>query len=182
MKTHYDCLEVPDTASPDEIRSAYRRLVKQYHPDHYPAGSDIFKQVTLAYDVLLDPERRCRYDRQIKSVNRKKLKHFLLKRFGYLYWNPSKNCLDRLTILDGEKNIWLLNILPQELSDEKLLVFEHPLRPDRLIHVPLQQTVPDGHKLLLKRQGNLKSDGTQADILLIINVLKPFATELSHQA
>ncbi|HUQ42012.1 MAG TPA: molecular chaperone DnaJ [Candidatus Limnocylindrales bacterium] len=61
---YYAVLGVPRTATVEEIRSAYRKLARQYHPDvNKDAGSpERFKQVTEAYEVLSDAERRQRYD------------------------------------------------------------------------------------------------------------------------
>ena len=62
---YYDALEVPRDASQDEIRQAYRRLARRYHPDvnKEPGAEDRFKQISEAYEVLRDPEKRERYDR-----------------------------------------------------------------------------------------------------------------------
>lgn len=60
--TFYAVLEVPLTATGPEIRSAYRRLARQLHPDINPAAGDRFKAVTEAYAVLSDPDRRATYD------------------------------------------------------------------------------------------------------------------------
>src|ERR1700716_2776955 len=61
---YYDLLGVPRNATPDQIRSAYRKLAKQHHPDVGEAadGAERFKIITEAYEVLSDPERRQRYD------------------------------------------------------------------------------------------------------------------------
>jgi curved DNA-binding protein len=62
---YYEALEVSRDASEDEIRQSYRRLARRYHPDvNKEAGAeDRFKQISEAYDVLRDPEKRARYDR-----------------------------------------------------------------------------------------------------------------------
>ena len=62
---YYEALEVSRDASQDEIRQAYRRLARRYHPDvnKEPGAEDRFKQISEAYEVLRDPEKRERYDR-----------------------------------------------------------------------------------------------------------------------
>jgi molecular chaperone DnaJ len=65
MKNYYDILGVSRGADQDEIRSAYRRLARLHHPDVSEEdgdGGDRFKEISQAYEVLSDPERRKRYD------------------------------------------------------------------------------------------------------------------------
>jgi curved DNA-binding protein len=65
FQDYYEALEVPRTASAEDIRRAYRRLARKYHPDvNKEAGAeDRFKQISEAYEVLRDDEKRARYDR-----------------------------------------------------------------------------------------------------------------------
>jgi len=60
----YAILGVSRDASPDEIRSAYRRLARELHPDVNgdPEAERRFKEITAAYETLSDPDRRARYD------------------------------------------------------------------------------------------------------------------------
>src|SRR5882762_7650677 len=62
---YYETLSVPRTADADEIRKAYRRLARKYHPDLNPgdkSAEDRFKNVQEAYDVLSDSKKRQMYD------------------------------------------------------------------------------------------------------------------------
>jgi curved DNA-binding protein len=64
-RDYYEVLGVNRTASEDEIKAAYRKLARKYHPDLNPgdkASEERFKELQEAYDVLSDPENRKKYD------------------------------------------------------------------------------------------------------------------------
>lgn len=70
MKSWYEVLEVSESATPEQIRSAYLKLAREYHPDRVPEhltklradAEDKFKQIQQAWTVLSEPAKRKRYD------------------------------------------------------------------------------------------------------------------------
>lgn len=71
-KNYYDVLGVSKTASQDEIKSAYRKLAKQYHPDFHPndaAAAEKFKEINEANEVLSDEQKRKQYDFELEHPN-----------------------------------------------------------------------------------------------------------------
>lgn len=62
---YYEILGVSRNASKDEIKSAYRKMARKYHPDvnQDPGAEERFKEISRAYEVLSDPETKARYDR-----------------------------------------------------------------------------------------------------------------------
>lgn len=63
-KSLYETLDVSSTASADEIKKAYRRLARKYHPDinKEPGAEEKFKEINAAYEILSDETKRAQYD------------------------------------------------------------------------------------------------------------------------
>ena len=64
-RDYYEVLGVSKTATDEELKKAFRKLAKQYHPDLHPDDKDAemkFKEINEAYEVLSDKEKRARYD------------------------------------------------------------------------------------------------------------------------
>ena len=65
QRDYYEILGVSKTASPEEIKAAYRKFALKYHPDRNPDNKEAeekFKEAASAYEVLSDPDKRKRYD------------------------------------------------------------------------------------------------------------------------
>ena len=72
-KNHYETLGVDKKATQDEIRTAYRKLARQYHPDLHPNDEECarkFKEINEANEILSDPEKRKQYDFELENPGR----------------------------------------------------------------------------------------------------------------
>src|SRR6202007_3097612 len=72
FRDYYETLGVAKNATEDEIRSAFRKLARKYHPDvakDKKAAEEKFKQINEAYEVLSDPEKRKKYDQLGENWN-----------------------------------------------------------------------------------------------------------------
>lgn len=69
-KSLYETLEINEKATPDEIKKAYRKLARKYHPDvnKDPQAEDKFKEINAAYEVLSNPEKKQQYDQHGDSM------------------------------------------------------------------------------------------------------------------
>ncbi len=67
-KSYFTILGISPNATVDEIRSAYRRLAKEFHPDHYAGSSARFRDIQEAYSVLGNRGRRREYEQSIRKV------------------------------------------------------------------------------------------------------------------
>ncbi|MBI5025691.1 MAG: DnaJ domain-containing protein [Nitrospirae bacterium] len=143
MKDYYEALGISQNASQSEIKSAYRNLVKQYHPDN-PSSKDLvnaeekFLLINEAYETLIDESRRKVYDESIalkaagKTVSGESIKdrarnYFYHGRKAYKAGNFNKaiNLFQTAINLDSQSPLyysWLglaLSNMPDKLSEAK---------------------------------------------------------------
>lgn len=72
MKNYYAILEVSESASPEMIKAAYVLLIRRYHPDNQETGdSERAKEITAAYNVLRDPQRKQAHDADLADDRRR---------------------------------------------------------------------------------------------------------------
>ncbi|WP_028123402.1 J domain-containing protein [Epilithonimonas tenax] len=120
MKDYYYFLGIPQNASAEDIKKAYRKLSLKYHPDKNENDdyfSDRFKEVKEAYETLTNPERKRLYDqnlgsqqRNVKSILPPKIKNFSASKIRAqkdeeitIYWNTYDADLVKIVPLGLEK-------------------------------------------------------------------------------
>ena len=69
MKNYYEILGISKDASVEEIKKSYRKLSLTYHPDKNPKGEEKFKEISEAYSVLSDPQKKVQYDNGGPNIN-----------------------------------------------------------------------------------------------------------------
>lgn len=69
-KNYYQILNISQNATQEEIKKAFRTLAKQYHPDVNPSpdANEVMQQITEAYEVLSDIEKRKQYDKKLGNI------------------------------------------------------------------------------------------------------------------
>ena len=68
---YYEVLQVSDTAEPETINRVYRIFAQRYHPDNRETGNEAkFREITEAYQILSNPEKRARYDATSQKLRR----------------------------------------------------------------------------------------------------------------
>ena len=102
MKDYYKILEVNNSASQDVINKVYRTLAKKYHPDSNPESKEEaekkFKEISEAYEILSDEQKRKKYDEELEAYNSSQSPHVSFEEYERLktYVTQLKNQLDYL--------------------------------------------------------------------------------------
>ena len=99
MYDHYNTLNVDPNANQSDIKRSYRRLALLYHPDKNIEHADKFKEITEAYEVLSDPERKEAYDKS----------HIIKRRFAFGNDNHLHTNMERENHYQQDRTITSIN-------------------------------------------------------------------------
>lgn len=124
-KNYYELFGLSKEASQADIKKAYRKLSKQFHPDVNPEGTEQFKEISEAYSVLSDPKKRAEYDNP--TQNRPTLDDlfstFAERSFGFINVQYLNVYVDRVftitQLMNGVEDTIEYQISKSSLSDSK---------------------------------------------------------------
>ena len=196
-KDYYQALGVSRNASPDDIKSAYRRLARRYHPDvnpDDPAAEARFKEINEAHEVLSDQQKRQQYDRFGSNWRRTgsfdeafRQSGARMDGFGDLFGGGGASGFsDFFDALFGGRarpqrpqQANVEETLPVSLHEvlnggRRALTMQVP-SPDgrvrqRRIDVTIPKGVRDGQRLRVAGEGAVRADGTRGDLFLRVRV------------
>ena len=189
MKDYYKILEINKNATDDEIKKAYRKLAKKWHPDknlNNPKAEEKFKEIQEAYDVLSDKTEREKYDNPYTSSKEDPFAGFdFFKNFSRKTENKKSDYsfFDEMESFFNEKN--MRNEKGEDLKLKIKVTFEEFIKGTNKeikykrridgtekinkISLTLEPGVKNGTELLYKAGGNGKN-GNFGDLFLSIEV------------
>ncbi len=196
-KDYYKTLGVPRNASPNDIKAAYRRLARRYHPDVNPDDSTAearFKEINEAHEVLSDSEKRQRYDRFGSNWRRTGSVDEAFRRSGARvdgfgdFLGGASGFSDFFDALFGgnarpqapQANVeeTLQVTLGEVLEGGRRALSVRVPAPDgsvrqRRIDVTIPPGVRDGQRLRVAGEGAVRPDGSRGDLYLRIRLEDP---------
>jgi DnaJ-class molecular chaperone len=161
---HYTTLGIPRTASPDDIRLAFRKLAAEHHPDR---GGDVekFKEIQVAYSVLGDPERRSAYDTPQPGAGWWDNRGGPTGRgmhddiFGHFFNSPGMNPFDLFGQRPVQKNRTInittsITLLEAMQGKDLIADLQMPSGRVQTINVKIPAGIQDGNVLRLQELGD----------------------------
>jgi len=189
----YKILGINRTASKEEIKSAYRKLAKDYHPDANGGNDSKFKQINEAYKILTDPVVKAQHEEEMFKRNQSSgaedfFREFMSQR-GFNFTNPPRGFgfnpdefSSRVRMKHNGSNITIRLYLSLEeafygknieISVDRLerLDINKLIQKNRRIKINIPKGARDGQQLVLKGQGNQgQGGGRDGDIVIIIQL------------
>ena len=192
---YYNTLGVKENASKEEIGKAYRNLARQYHPDRNKntEAEDKFKQISEAYEVLKDAEKRAQYDRYGAQWQTQRENGAGFNRGfgdqGHPAWGQSgfSTFFEQL-FGNGRHNNWdiFADMQRESLDQEAILVLsveeaykggrrqislqDPQIGQQRTYAVNVPAVVRDGQRIRLAGQGAAGADGRRGNLYLIVQL------------
>lgn len=194
-RDYYDVLGVQKKVSGQEIKSAYRKLAKKYHPDTNPGDAkaeQLFKEVTEAYDVLSDEEKRKQYDQFGYAAfdgSMGKNPGEYEKGTGQQFWRSEGSSGTRREYHYGgdmndifndflyeDKNAFdvtsemTVSFRDAALGCEKMISFEGDCFGSLAIKIPAG--ISEGQSVRLKGKGKVDRNGIAGDLFIKVHITK----------
>ena len=190
FKDYFKILGISRNATDQEIKSAFRKLARQFHPDLHPhdeKAESEFKEINEAYEILSDEAKKKSYEQYLgylfknragksrDSYTENNDNHFddflsnLIGRFSEvsqdIYSNISSNKNAQSLNLDAEFNLQISFLEALNGAKKNLLV------NDERIEVTIPQGIETGSKIRIKNKGNIQSGkGKRGDLLIEVSV------------
>ncbi|GIY81870.1 dnaJ homolog subfamily B member 1 [Caerostris extrusa] len=117
-KKFYDVLGVPENASEDDIKKAYRKMALKYHPDKNksPEAETKFKAVSEAYEILGDKAKRCKYDKVGDNPVKSNMHH--KHDFSFGFTQPPKKLYSDIAIISNNIMLPFFNIFNNHIFNQ----------------------------------------------------------------
>lgn len=191
-KNYYKILELKsDRVSDDEIKNAYRKLAKKYHPDMNPndeIASERFKDVNEAYQILGDETSKRKYDRihniyrvrdtiedTKEKINKEGFSEMAQLIFGKKETNvKTKNTKSKSTSTKGDNLESQIDISLEEafFGVEKKLAFRNVEGKTKSISIKIPKGIKSGEKIRIAKQGKPSLNGGEnGDLYIKVNLM-----------
>lgn len=165
-KDYYKVLQISVNASIDEVKKAFRKLARTYHPDkNQSQGSeDKFKEIAEAYETLSDPEKRLFYDKYQRPRTRPQTNtHWRQQR--WVKDPPVEHNLD-ITLED----IYNRTVKKMKITRQVLQPDGTTKREDKILEVFVHPTWKTGTRVFFRGEGHQGPNKIPADIIFVIRL------------
>jgi curved DNA-binding protein len=182
-KSLYETLEIKDNASPEEIKKAFRRLARKYHPDinKSPEAEEKFKEINAAYEILSDETKRKQYDMHGDSMFGNQSFHDFSRSNNGMNINDILNSIFSQGFGGGgfgggfnqfEEDLNLNKRIDIDF-DKSILGGEHRFSVNgEEITIKVPEGIEDDKVLKVKGKGKLGRRGNRGDLLVRVKVIE----------